>query len=218
MRCSRYCRGVHSAKLQKGEGFVADLVPLGILFVLIFAINLMPAFGPPTWSIVVLYGLNTDLPLVWIILVSASAAALGRFFLATGFRLLGDRVSDKIRENLAAARAIFEQNKRNGFIALGLFALSPVPSAQLFEAAGLAKVRLVSFTAAFFVGRVISYSIYALTAKELRQSSLGRVFADSISSPIAIAIQLAMIAALVGLTRVDWKKRLTATGSREDAA
>jgi uncharacterized membrane protein YdjX (TVP38/TMEM64 family) len=208
MRCSRPSRVVHGAKRQKGDNLVADLVTLGILFVLIFAINLMPAFGPPTWSIIVLYGLNTDLPLVWIILMSASAAASGRFLLASGFRLLGNRIPGKFHDNLAAARALFERNRRNGYIALSLFALSPVPSAQLFEAAGLAKVRLAGFTAAFFFGRIISYSIYAVTAKELKQSSLGKVFADSISSPLAIAIQLAMIALLVGLARVDWQRRL----------
>ena len=44
-----------------------------------------------------------------------------------------------MRCNLVAAREAFERRKRAGVIALGLFALSPVPSAQLFEAAGLAK-------------------------------------------------------------------------------
>jgi len=33
------------------------------LFFLVFGLNLLPAFAPPTWSIVVLYGLNGQLPL-----------------------------------------------------------------------------------------------------------------------------------------------------------
>jgi hypothetical protein len=40
-----------------------------------------------------------------------------------------------------------------------LFAAAPLPSAQLFEAAGLARVRLRHLVAAFFVGRLVSYSI-----------------------------------------------------------
>ena len=114
---------------------------------------------------------------------------------------------ERIRLNLAAARDALERNKRGGVLALGLFALSPLPSAQLFEAAGLARVRLAGFTAAFFAGRLVSYSIYALTAKRLQKASLGDAFVEALTSPVSIAIQLLMIAALVALTRIDWRKR-----------
>ena len=173
----------------------------------------MPAFGPPTWSIIVLFGLSTQMPTAAIILTGAIAAASGRFGLAYGFRLLGSHVPEKTRRNLAAARAALERNKRGGIVALGLFALSPLPSAQLFEAAGLARVRLAGFTAAFFAGRVISYSIYALTAKHIQQTSLGGEFIKTLTSPVSIAIQIVMIAILVGLTRVDWQKRLGGTAA-----
>lgn len=176
-----------------------------ILFAIVFGVNLMPAFGPPTWSIIVLYGINSNLPVVEIVLVAAAAAALGRFVLANAFRFLGRRVSPKTRDNLAAAREAFERNRRNAILGLGLFALSPVPSAQLFEAAGLAGVRLAGFTAAFFLGRIVSYSIYAYSAEQIRESSFGDVFAHSLSSPIGIGVQIVMIAGLVALMRVDWR-------------
>ncbi|WP_226794201.1 hypothetical protein [Altererythrobacter sp. CC-YST694] len=184
------------------------LIPYLILFGIVFGVNLMPAFGPPTWSIIVLYGLNSDLPVPAIILVGALAAASGRFLLAHAFRLLGRHVSEKTRANLAAAREAFERNRKGGIAALGLFALSPLPSAQLFEAAGLAGMRLAGFTAAFFAGRIVSYSIYAFSAKEVRQSSFGDLLAANLSSPLGIALQLAMIAALVALARLDWAKLL----------
>lgn len=168
----------------------------------------MPAFGPPTWSIIVLFGLGTQMPTPAIILTGALAAASGRFLLALGFRLLGNRVSVRTRRNLAAARGALERNKRGGLVALALFALSPVPSAQLFEAAGLARVRLVGFTIAFFAGRIISYSIYAFTAKSIQKSSMGDVLLDAFTSPASIVIQILMIVALVGLTRIDWARRL----------
>ena len=173
----------------------------------------MPAFGPPTWSIIVLFGLSTQMPTAAIILTGAIAAASGRYALAYGFRLLGSYVPEKTRRNLAAARAALERNKRGGIVALGLYALSPLPSAQLFEAAGLARVRLAGFTAAFFAGRVVSYSIYALTAKGIQQTSLGGEFIKMLTSPVSIAIQIAMIAILVGLTRIDWQKRLGGTAA-----
>lgn len=187
---------------------MADLTTLLIFFAIVLAVNLMPAFGPPTWSVIVFYILNTDLPLAPIIMTGAIAAASGRFLLANGFRLLGNRVSQKTQNNLAAARTLFERNQRNSYIALGLFALSPVPSAQLFEAAGLAKVKLVKFTLAFFLGRLVSYSIYALSAKGLKQSSLGAALMDNLSNPISIIIQLVLIGALIAITRINWERYL----------
>ena len=45
-----------------------------LLFLLVLGINMMPAFGPPTWTIIVLYGLNTDMPL-WLVVPTAAAGA-----------------------------------------------------------------------------------------------------------------------------------------------
>lgn len=179
-----------------------------ILFAIVLAANLLPAFGPPTWSIIVLFGLNTDLPIAPTVLSGALAAATGRFLLASGFRLLGEHVPDKIRRNLSAARTAFERNRRNGTMALILFALSPVPSAQLFEAAGLANVRLLRFTIAFFLGRIVSYSIYALTAKGLHRSSLGQLVTDTLTNPVGLAVQVVLITGLIVLVRIDWQKFL----------
>jgi len=118
-----------------------------ILFAIVLGVNLMPAFGPPTWSVIVIYSIDTRMPAPAIVVVAASAAATGRFLLAYAFRLLASHVSEKTKRNVAAARVEFERKKRNLMIALGLFVLSPVPSAPLFEAAGLAKVPLLGFTA-----------------------------------------------------------------------
>ncbi len=182
-----------------------------ILFAIVLGVNLMPAFGPPTWSIIVLFGLQTDHPIAPTVLVAAIAAASGRFLLALAFRLIGDRLPARFRGNLDAAREALEARRRNLIAALGLFALSPVPSAQLFEAAGLAKVALLPFTLAFFLGRTVSYSIYAYTAREIRETSLGELFAQTITSPWGIAVQIAMIGLLIAFAAIDWRKWL---GSR----
>jgi uncharacterized membrane protein YdjX (TVP38/TMEM64 family) len=186
---------------------LTDAAPYLILFAVVLGVNLMPAFGPPTWSVIALYGLNSNLGLVPLVLTGALAAAVGRFVLAHGFRLLAGRISGRTRRNLDAARKALGRNRRNAILALGLFALSPVPSAQLFEAAGLARVPLSGFTAAFFLGRTISYSIYAVTARQVAESSLGDSFRHALTSPLGLAIQLVMIALLVAFTQIDWAKR-----------
>jgi uncharacterized membrane protein YdjX (TVP38/TMEM64 family) len=189
-------------------GSEASVTPYLLLFAIVLGVNLMPAFGPPTWTIIVLYGINTDLPLPAIVVTGALAAALGRYGLALGFRLLRHRFRDETRANLEAARDALEKSRRRGLLALGLFALSPVPSAQLFEAAGLTGVRLLPFTLAFFAGRLVSYSIYAGGAKAAESLTLGDAFRDALTSPLGIGAQVVMLAGLVALARIDWTRRL----------
>lgn len=179
-----------------------------ILFAIVFGNNLLPAFGPPTWSIIVLFGLNGELPLWALVATGASAAALGRLCLALGARLFAGRLSARTRDNLDAVREAIERRRHNVWIGLGLFALSPLPSAQLFMAVGLARIPLLGFTLAFFLGRTVSYTIYGLTARTIQQSDLGDVFRSGFTSVWGIALQVAMLVMLVALTRIDWRKRL----------
>ena len=182
------------------------MTDLLLLFVIILGVNLLPAFGPPTWSVLVLYVLNSDLPILPAVLSGAAAAASGRYLLAVLFRLLGSHLSERSRHNLDAAKQMAEQSRGKTILGLALFALSPLPSAQLFEAAGLLRLRLLPFTAAFFGGRLISYLVYASTAARIRQTSIGETFRETLSQPLGIALQIILIAMLVGLTRVDWLK------------
>jgi uncharacterized membrane protein YdjX (TVP38/TMEM64 family) len=175
-----------------------------LLFAVVLAVNLLPAFGPPTAAILIIFGIDSDLPVAPAVLVAALAAAKGRLLLAHAFRRLGTRVPQRYRSNLEAAGRAFEERPRAKYLAFGMFIFSPLPSAQLFEAAGLTGVRLLPFTLAFFSGRVVSYSLYAFGARSLRTETLGDAFWSTLRSPLGFAIQLAMIAALIILARVDW--------------
>ena len=164
----------------------------------------MPAFGPPSWTVIVVYGLNTKLSLAALVITGGFAAALGRYLLAHASRLMRRHVSARIKRNLEAAGQALQRRKHHSILALGLFALSPLPSAQLFEAAGLTGIRLLPFTCAFFVGRLASYSVYGLTAKSIEATSIGAAFRNSLLSPLGIALQIAMLALLIALTQIDW--------------
>jgi uncharacterized membrane protein YdjX (TVP38/TMEM64 family) len=179
-----------------------------LLFLIVFGINLLPAFAPPTWSILVWFRLTTDASTTLIVIIGASAAAAGRYLLARLFRYFGHCLSARTRRNMEAARDALERRKRNTWVVLGLFAMSPIPSNALFEAAGLAGMRLLGFTVAFFVGRLVSYSVYTYAAGTVRHTSFGDTLREGFTSPIGIAIQLALIAGLVAMTRIDWTKWL----------
>jgi len=91
---------------------------------------------------------------------------------------------------------------------LGLFLLSPLPSAQLFEAAGLMRVALRPLAVAFALGRLVSYSLYAGAATAVDRS-YGDAFRDSLTSWPSLLLQGALLVGIWQLTRVDWAARLT---------
>jgi membrane protein YqaA with SNARE-associated domain len=191
-----------------------------LTFACIFAVNLLPAFGPPTWALLVFFKLEYDLPIVPMILGAALCAASGRLVLAHASRRLRHRLSPRRREHLNAAAEALTGDRRRSAGALGLFALSPVPSAQLFVAAGLLDLRLLRLTAAFFAGRLISYATY-VSGAALAQDSLSDVLRDAFASPVGIALQIAMLVALIAMLRIDWASRFARhrpDGGRADDA
>jgi uncharacterized membrane protein YdjX (TVP38/TMEM64 family) len=171
----------------------------------IFGVNLLPAFGPPTWAVLVFFKVRYGLDTVPLVLLGGVAAASGRFALAAGAARFHDRLSADRRASLKAAADAIGAGKRRSAAMLGLFALSPVPSAQLFLAAGLLQLRLVPLTLAFFAGRLVSYTLY-VTAASAASKTVSGLVGKSLGSPVAIAVQVAMLAALVALARVDWRK------------
>jgi membrane protein YqaA with SNARE-associated domain len=192
------------------------MTPLLIALGCIFAVNLLPAFGPPTWALIVFFRLNSGIDLAPLVIGGAIAAASGRLVLAHGARALRGHFSPERRASLAAAEELLVSDRRRAAGGLALFAVSPVPSAQLFVAAGLLTVPLLPLTAAFFAGRLVSYSIYAGGA-ELAQQSLGGALTGAFSSPWGLALQAAMLLAIVALLRVDWSALLVRRRARSAA-
>lgn len=188
----------------------------------VFAVNLVPAFGPPTWAVLVLWYLRGDLSEPALVAVGALAAASGRLVLAQATRWFRGYLPARYRANLLAAGHRLLAHRRGSWAGLVAFVLSPLPSAQLFEAAALLDLGLVPLTGAFFVGRAVSYSIYLGTARIVRHTDVGQVLTSSLTSPWAVLLQVGMLAALVILGRVDWSSRSHRTAGqpaqRKDAA
>jgi membrane protein YqaA with SNARE-associated domain len=184
-----------------------------VLAGVVFGVNLLPAFGPPTWAVLVFFRLQSSLAAVPLVLIGALAAASGRLVLAYASREFRGRLSAQRVEHLEAARETIAGGRKRAAAGLGLFALSPLPSAQLFVAAGLLDAPIVPLTAAFFAGRLVSYSIY-VAAASAASHSLGSIVQGSLTSPTGIALQVLMLAGLVALLRLDWVRILSGRRDR----
>jgi len=178
-----------------------------VLFAIVFGINLLPAFGPPTWAVLVFARLHWHLNPVALVVLGAFAAMSGRYLLARAARHFKDRMPARLQSNLEDAKTLIER-KRVGAVALfGVFVISPLPSAQLFLAAGLLDLPLGLLTVAFFFGRLVSYSLY-VSAATLADQHLGNILGKVFGSPWSIALQVVLLAAVCVLPFLNWRRFL----------
>jgi membrane protein YqaA with SNARE-associated domain len=151
-----------------------------------------------------------------LVLLGAVAASSGRYLLALGARHFSGHLPRRMRANLEQARSLLQSRPRSAIAVFCLFVVSPLPSAQLFIAAGLLDLNLVLFTLAFLVGRLVSYSIYVSVAV-LADRQLGNVLGQLFGSPWSIALQVLLLAAVCLLPLVDWRRLLRRRSSDHPA-
>lgn len=181
-----------------------------IAALIIIAMNAVPAFAPPTWMALVFFLLNYDTNPVALVIIGVISATTGRAILAWYFRKFAHLVPTKFSKNMEHAGAYFTSHSSKRYTIIALFLISPISSAQLFEAAGMMKtIALRPLLIAFASGRAISYSTYVTGAAALAATSIGEVLITELKSPWAIGVQILMIAAFVALGSIDWQKRLS---------
>jgi hypothetical protein len=180
--------------------FVHLLIAIGV----VFGVNLLPAFGPPTWAVLVYFRFRYgDVPAPLLIVAGAVSSAAGRTLLALAFGAVGRWLPAKRRESLEVLGRALGQSRGGLFSSFVFFAVAPVPSAQMFEAVGLARVRLGRVVAAFLVGRLVSYSIY-VGAASAAHNTVSKLFRKGFASPEAIAVQVLAVVVLVAIVLIDW--------------
>jgi len=172
----------------------------------IFLCNVVPAFAPPTWSVLVFFSLNHHMNAPVLIITGVLAATAGRGVLAWYFRKYRDRLPKGWVTNMENAGTHLTKSKGHTGALLALFVISPLSSAQLFEAAGVMRtIPLRPLLAAFAVGRTVSYTSYVTGATVLKATSLGELITKFITSPVAIAVQIALIIGMVLIGTIKWQ-------------
>lgn len=186
-----------------------------VLAAVVTGVNLLPVLGPPTWLVLVLFRLHQHLAVVPLVAIGALSATAGRTLLAGLTQAVSRRLSGRRVANLRAAGELLRRRRGRSTATVALFLVSPLPSAQLFEAAGVMGLPLRPIAAAFLVGRVVTYSAY-VGASVAADRSLGGALRDSLTSWPGLAVQVALLVALWQLGRIDWAARLRRSQRRPD--
>ncbi len=178
---------------------------------LVFAINVVPAFMPPSWAVMAVFRITSGLPILPLTLGGAAASALGRMMLARLSARLGHKLPRSDRDNAAALGAFVNRHRHWRALIVFGYCLAPLPSNPLFIAAGVGRVPLLPVTIAFFLSRAIADTFWVWTAG-LVATSLGDVFLHSLTSWQSIAVQIVAIVLVVLVFRLPWSRWLGGSG------
>ena len=184
---------------------------LGLLlaWAVIALINVIPYFMPPTWAVVAFFLIAFQLP-VWPLAIGAVAASTtgrcGLYLISArwGRRLL----SAQHRANVDALGGWLNHRPGwRGVLDVALYSLGPVPSNELFIAAGLSGAKLWPVALGFIPGRLVSYPLLALGAKAANDHFDGAL-TKQWHDPKWLAVELLSIAGIVAFARIDWPRIL----------
>lgn len=179
-------------------------------FIAIFALNLIPIFGPPTWMVLSFITLTYAIPsLPLFVIVALCGSALGRSTL-TYFseRILRNRfLGRKYRENVTHLKKHLEKKPLTTSTIFLLEAFTPLPSDQLFVAYGLTGLKLRYAIIPFIIGRAFTYSFWVFLATEAtKQLGASSISSLSFLSGPFIAAELVILFIVYLFVRIDWEQ------------
>lgn len=189
--------------------FIDQLPLAALLFIVVFTLNVIPAFAPPTWVTLSFIGFSMpNIPVLALASIGATAATFGRITLAKlSHTIVRGRLLDA--PTCANIDAIKDGLAKRRVFTFGMFlvyAFSPLPSNYLFIAYGLTTLGLVSVAIPFFIGRFVSYSFWIATGSALGdQLDMESFESASYVGIYFIASQLLLIPVIYFFTRIDWR-------------
>lgn len=204
---------------------MVSLAELLTFFALIFTLNLIPAFAPPTWMALSWIGFDhPQFNPVAVAVIAALAATAGRIVLARLSQLIIRQrfMSDATRANVDIIKDKIEGHRTLTSGTFLVFAFSPFPSNYLFIAYGLTSLPIWRVAAPFFLGRCVSYTFFVYTASEASQYLANHgTAAKQYFGVYFVLSQFFFIGLVYLLTRIDWKhlmaaKRLRWLRSRDE--
>ena len=139
--------------------FFGEFSYFGIFLVLI-GVNAAPILMPPSWIILTsFYLLDPSLNVVFLAMIGATGATVGRFVLKRISGLFRKFVAEEQKSNLDIIGDYLNRKKYGYLIASFLFGATPLPSNMLFITYGLMRVKNVGIYVGFWFGRTISYIV-----------------------------------------------------------
>jgi len=194
-----------------------------IAMVVVFLINLSPGFMPSTWMVLAFFYIKFGLPLIPLALCGAIVSGFGRYFLARGSGWVTRTFFKRKEEELRTLGEYLEHKK--GLVSGFVFAYSllPLPTNNLFLAAGMTRINMAWVLAGFWLARLPADLLWIWTTNATF-SNMQEVFGKS-ANLLAIVLQAGALLSVALLYFLPWGKWLKhyidghggGTGTKEPA-
>jgi membrane protein DedA with SNARE-associated domain len=179
-----------------------------LLFLIVYLLNIIPAFAPPTWMVFSYLGFTSpNHNTILFAVVGAIAATLGRVTLAKLSKIIIRKrlMTRASRENIDGIKSRLERRPK---LTAGIFlfyAFTPFPSNYLFIAYGMTGMKLPLVAIPFFLGRTVSYFFWgrfsAVVSRWLDYDGSGSL---SYLGIYFVVTQTLFLFLLYAFTRMDW--------------
>ena len=178
-------------------------------FIIIFLLNLIPVFGPPTWTVLsfisFVYPISS-LPLFIFVALCASTSGRLVLTLSSKYILRNHLLGEKYRLNMDYLKKHLEKRPHYASLLFFIEAFTPLPSDQFFIAYGLTGMKLRYALVPFFVARIFTYSFWVYTASAVSKTILTRSFdiLSFLTWPFIIG-ELVVLFLVYLFVKVDWR-------------
>jgi len=177
------------------------------IFLILIAINAAPILMPPTWIVLSsFYALDSTLDPIFLAIVGATGATIGRFFLKRVSSLFRKFVGPEQKSNLDIIGDYLNRKRFGYIVASFLFAATPLPSNMLFVTYGLMRAKNFGLYVGFWLGRILSYyvmiSISNIVLTPFLQIFEERYIGILVADGLGIGI-------VVLFTSIDWALLIT---------
>jgi hypothetical protein len=176
-------------------------------FALIFVINLVPALMPSSWMVMAFFYIQFDLPLLMLTIGGAIVSACGRLVLSRASAWTRRALPAASQRDLDELGAFLDERRHVLAPTAFLYALTPLPTNNLFVAAGLAGVSIAHVVAGFLAARMIADTVFVWTTERVFDD-LQDVFEGAYGNWLGIAIQAASLTSIVLLYKLPWARWL----------
>ena len=186
--------------------FFAEFSYFGIFLVLIL-VNASPILMPPSWIVLTSFHLlDPSLNIVFLAMVGATGATIGRFFLKKISGLFRKFVGEEKKSNLDIIGDYLNHKKYGYLLASFLFGATPLPSNMLFITYGLMRAKSIGIYIGFWFGRTISYIVMIYFGNAVLQPFL-EIFEDRLTG--ILLIDGVGIGIIVLFASINWTVLIT---------
>ena len=175
-----------------------------LVFVAALAVDSVPVFAPPAWTVLVVLLLLFHLNPWLVVILGVIGSTLGRYILSIYIpKISAALVNRREDENLRYVGSKLAQTPLAASTFIFLYTLTPLSTTALFTAAAMARVNPWHILPPFFCGRLITDGVMVYTGKYAAGNISGLWHGQlSIKSVLTLIAGLLVIGAFLF---IDWR-------------